>query len=76
LKQCIQCQTQLPDDARFCLQCGARQDSSPITVESDGATAQDGGVAARAGGVAIGGSIHGGVIIGERPQDPTDQRRA
>ncbi|MCP4543645.1 MAG: SUMF1/EgtB/PvdO family nonheme iron enzyme [Chloroflexi bacterium] len=78
-KQCIQCQTQLPNDARFCLQCGMPQDGTPVagvTMESDGAAAHDGGVAAGAGGVAVGGDIHGSVIIGERPQDPTALRRA
>ena len=77
MKNCPQCHTQLPDDARFCLNCGAPQEGGLQTrVEGSGAIAQAGGVAAGAGGAAVGGDVHGDVIVGERPQDPTDLRTA
>jgi formylglycine-generating enzyme required for sulfatase activity/predicted ATPase len=79
MKRCVQCNTELPDDARFCLQCGAPQRTAPgaqARVEGDGAIAQQGATAAGAGGAAVGGDVHGDVIVGERPPGPAELRLA
>ena len=78
MKQCLQCGKELPDEARFCLNCGAPQEGaapagSMARVEGDGAIAQLGGVAAGRAGMAIG---KVDVVIGERPLDPAALRRA
>jgi formylglycine-generating enzyme required for sulfatase activity/predicted ATPase len=54
MKRCSQCQAELPDEARFCLQCGAPQGgvaSFQAQVEGSGAVAQQGARAAGERGV-------------------------
>jgi formylglycine-generating enzyme required for sulfatase activity/energy-coupling factor transporter ATP-binding protein EcfA2 len=74
MKACPQCGAELPDQARFCLTCGAPQESAPSAqarVEGSGAIAQgDEAVAAGAGGVAVGGDVYGDIVVGTREQDP------
>jgi formylglycine-generating enzyme required for sulfatase activity len=78
MKHCSQCNIELPDDARFCLNCGAAQGAASgmaARVEGSGAVAQEQGVAAGAGGVAIGGDVHGNVYVGPPPQDAAEALR-
>ena len=78
MKRCTQCGTELPDEARFCLHCGVLLGTVPSVqaqVKDGGAIAQQGGVAADAGSVAVGGDVHGDVVIGTQPEDPTALRR-
>ena len=78
MKRCIQCGTELPDEARFCLHCGMPLGTVPSVqaqVKDGGAIAQQGGVAADAGSVAVGGDVHGDIFIGTQPEDPTALRR-
>jgi formylglycine-generating enzyme required for sulfatase activity len=70
MKRCRQCGTELPDHARFCLNCGTTQDVAPditlqaqVRLDGSGAIAQDGGVAAGAGGVAVGRDVYGPVVV-------------
>lgn len=71
MKECPQCGTELPDQARFCLNCGASQDAvsgEPPSVQAQltgsGAIAQgEGVVAAGEKGVAIGGDVRDSTII-------------
>lgn len=68
MKRCNQCDAELPDDARFCLQCGTPQGGSAGTqaqVEESGVAAQQGGQAAGERGVAIGGDAHGPILPGD-----------
>ncbi|MCP4540117.1 MAG: SUMF1/EgtB/PvdO family nonheme iron enzyme [Chloroflexi bacterium] len=61
MKHCSRCNTSLSDNDRFCSQCG-----TPIAgtvVEGSGAIAQIGSVAAGAGGAAVGGDVHGDIVI-------------
>jgi hypothetical protein len=66
MKHCTQCKTELPDEARFCMICGAAQEAVPGTsarAQHDGAVDQEKGMVAGARGVAIGGSVRSSVII-------------
>ncbi|MCP4543648.1 MAG: hypothetical protein GY832_41575 [Chloroflexi bacterium] len=66
MKHCPQCNAQLPDDARFCHNCGPLQKTVPDTrarMEGAGAIAQDHSAAAGEGGVAVGGAVQGGVSV-------------
>jgi len=76
VKRCIQCGTELPDEARFCWKCGTLQEVVPSTrayLEGAGAIAQGpGAVSAGAGGVAVGGNVQGNVYVGSPPQDPAE----
>jgi formylglycine-generating enzyme required for sulfatase activity/energy-coupling factor transporter ATP-binding protein EcfA2 len=74
MKRCPQCGKDLPDDACFCLACGASQEAAPgaQAAEGSGAAAQFGGVAAGAGGVAVGGDVRGSVYVGALPGDPAE----
>jgi hypothetical protein len=66
MKQCPQCGSELPDDARFCTQCGTPQeDAGPQAhVEGSGAAAQGReAVAAGKDGTAVGGNVGGHVIV-------------
>ncbi len=69
MKTCFHCGTDLPDVARFCMQCGTPQEGTPgptvqARVTGSGAIAQGpGAVAAGERGVAIGGSVRGSIII-------------
>jgi formylglycine-generating enzyme required for sulfatase activity len=68
MKRCPQCNKELPDDARFCLQCGARQDGPAggrARVEGSGAAAQAGGQAAGERGVALGGDAQAPIVSGD-----------
>jgi hypothetical protein len=68
MKQCPQCGSELPANARFCTQCGAPQKNvgPQARVEGSGAVAQgDGAVAAGERGVAVGGDASGTVITGD-----------
>jgi len=76
--KCPQCGRELPDDARFCLECGAPQRGAAgaqARVEGSGAAAQGGGVAAGAGGVAVGGDVHGNIYVGPPPRDAAEALR-
>ena len=70
MKKCSRCEADLPDNARFCLNCGASQtrDSGP-TVQAElpgsGAIAQDHSVAAGKGGVAVRENVQGHVVIAQ-----------
>ncbi len=66
MKTCSQCQAELPDDARFCHNCGPLQKAvadTQVRVEGDGAIAQDHSAAAGEGGVAVGGDVEGDVSV-------------
>ena len=68
MKKCLQCGTELPDNARFCLNCGASQtgDARPTVqaqLPGSGAIAQKDSVAAGALGVAVGRDVKGDVIV-------------
>jgi formylglycine-generating enzyme required for sulfatase activity/energy-coupling factor transporter ATP-binding protein EcfA2 len=67
MKTCPQCKTELPDQARFCLNCGAAQDTAlpgaTARVDGSGGAAQHGGVAAGQNGVAVGQDVKGHVIV-------------
>jgi formylglycine-generating enzyme required for sulfatase activity len=78
MKHCPQCNTELPDEARFCMTCAAPQDAAPgaqAHVEGDGAIAQQGAVAAGRDGTAIG-KVEGPVYVGTQPigTKPADLR--
>jgi formylglycine-generating enzyme required for sulfatase activity len=65
MKRCPQCETELPDQARFCWNCGASQEAAPgvqATVAGSGAAAQQGGIAAGAGGIAVGRDVLGSIF--------------
>ncbi len=61
MKRCPQCGAKLPDDARFCMQCGTPQEHAPSAqahVEGSGAIAQgEDATAAGEGGIAAGRDI-------------------
>jgi hypothetical protein len=56
--KCPNCQTDLPDDARFCLECGARLGAPPPAQQ---AQAQDRSAAATGRGAAIVGDENIGI---------------
>lgn len=61
MKICPQCKTELPDEARFCLTCGA-----PQTGAAASAAARDGAVAVGAGATALGpGAVQAGQVSGD-----------
>ena len=68
MKRCPQCGAELPDEARFCMQCAAAQGratSAQPRVEGSGAIAQgEGTVAASGGSVAVGGNVDGNISTG------------
>jgi len=73
MKMCPRCGTELPDEARFCLSCGAPQEvptSSQVRVEGSGAIAQEGSVAAGLSSVAARADVYGDVYIGPPLWDP------
>jgi formylglycine-generating enzyme required for sulfatase activity len=70
MKTCPQCKKELPDDACFCMRCGAALGGAQATVAGAGAVAQGAGaVAAGAGGVAVGRDVHGNIYVGPPPKD-------
>ena len=66
MKRCPQCGAELPDPARFCMDCGAVQGAAPASTQARldgaGAIAQQGAVAAGEGGVAVGRDVGGDVL--------------
>lgn len=77
MKTCPQCGKELPDDACFCLRCGAAQGargpaSTQATLVGSGAIVQSGGVSSGAGGVAVGGDVHGNIYVGAPPRDDAE----
>ncbi len=76
MKPCPNCGTELPDDARFCIQCGMPQKGSAARikaqVEGPGAVAQSGGVAAGQAGTAIG-NVEGDLNIRGQAGDLTPE---
>ena len=76
MKSCPNCGTELPDDARFCIQCGMPQKGSAARikaqVEGPGAVAQSGGVAAGQAGTAIG-NVEGDLNIRGQAGDLTPE---
>ncbi|MGC9397057.1 MAG: zinc ribbon domain-containing protein, partial [Anaerolineae bacterium] len=71
-KQCVKCGATLPDEARFCMTCGASQGEEPSArealLEGDGAISQGPGDALGAGAVKIGGNVEGNVYTGLTPE--------
>jgi formylglycine-generating enzyme required for sulfatase activity/energy-coupling factor transporter ATP-binding protein EcfA2 len=71
MKTCARCGIELPDEARFCLECGQPQEGAPAQaptqaqLDGPGAVAQDQGVAATTEGVAVGRDVGGDVLTGE-----------
>jgi len=81
MKTCSQCKTELPDEARFCLTCGAPQTGAAASAAArDGAIAQGAGATALgAGAVQVGGNVGGNVITGDNNTinpDPEKERLA
>ncbi|MGD9101241.1 MAG: SUMF1/EgtB/PvdO family nonheme iron enzyme, partial [Anaerolineae bacterium] len=71
MKTCSRCGIELPDEARFCLECGQPQEGAPTQARLDGsgAVAQQGSVAATTGGVAVGRDVGGDIhVVNELPQ--------
>ena len=66
--RCPRCGTELPEGARFCLQCGAPQTGAAVAhVTGSGAAAQGPqAAAAGAGGAVISGSVGGDVVTGDK----------
>ena len=66
MKQCPQCGAELPDPARFCMECGAAQGIAPVStqarLEGSGAIAQEHSVAAGTDSIAVGGSVFGSIF--------------
>ncbi len=74
MKTCSQCGTELPGNAKFCLNCGQSQGATPgaqtqAVVDGSGAVGQMGSAAASTGGVAVLGDVHGNIYVGQPPQD-------
>ena len=71
-KPCVKCGANLPDEARFCMTCGAPQAGEPSAkealLEGNGAISQGHGDALGAGAVKIGGNVGGNVYTGLTPE--------
>ncbi len=69
-KQCVKCGADLPDEARFCMTCGAPQAGAPPATEAllagDGGISQGSGDGIGAGGVKVGGNVGGDVVTGKK----------
>ena len=70
--QCPNCHKEIPDNSKFCLECGAPLKGGAaegVMNTASGAIAATGGIAAGAGGAAIG-SVQGNVIINPPTPSP------
>ncbi len=66
--QCPNCHKEIPDNSRFCLECGAPLKGGAaegVMNTGSGAIAASGGAAAGAGGAAVGGDVAGNVVIAQ-----------
>ena len=69
MKICPQCKTELPDEARFCLTCGAPQTGAAATTVAVGA-----GATALGPGAVQAGQVGGDVVTGSQTSPVFDQR--
>ncbi len=73
MNHCPQCRAELPDQIRFCPNCGVSQQASPAEntqLSGSGAIAQgDGAVAASDDSVAVGRDVHGDIIVNVRSEN-------
>ncbi|HQM15489.1 MAG TPA: SUMF1/EgtB/PvdO family nonheme iron enzyme [Anaerolineae bacterium] len=69
MKTCPQCNTQLPDEARFCLACGAAQSGAATSAAvRDGAIAQGAGATALGAGAVQAHDVGGDVVTGTKTE--------